>query len=84
MMGADIDDEEQRGIIPRIVEQMFASILRSPGNIEYTVRVSYMEIYMEKIRDLLAPLNDNLPIHVEKSRGVYVKGLLEIYVSSVQ
>ena len=84
MMGADIDDEEQRGIIPRIVEQMFTSILRSPGNIEYTVRVSYMEIYMEKIRDLLAPQNDNLPIHEEKSRGVYVKGLLEIYVSSVQ
>ena len=84
MMGADIDDEEQRGIIPRIVEQMFASILRSPGNIEYTVRVSYMEIYMERIRDLLMPQNDNLPVHEEKSRGVYVKGLLEIYVSSVQ
>lgn len=84
MMGSDIDDENSRGIIPRIVEQMFASILRSPGNIEYTVRVSYMEIYMEKIRDLLVPQNDNLPVHEEKSRGVYVKGLLEIYVSSVQ
>ena len=84
MMGADIDDEEQKGIIPRIVEQMFESILRSPGNIEYTVRVSYMEIYMERIRDLLVPQNDNLPVHEEKSRGVYVKGLLEIYVSSVQ
>ncbi|KAL9044482.1 MAG: hypothetical protein Q9214_002379, partial [Letrouitia sp. 1 TL-2023] len=84
MMGSDIDDNEQRGIIPRIVEQMFTSILRSPGNIEYTVRVSYMEIYMERIRDLLMPQNDNLPIHEDKSRGVYVKGLLEIYVSSVQ
>jgi kinesin family protein 5 len=84
MMGNDIDDEEQKGIIPRIVEQIFASILSSPGNIEYTVRVSYMEIYMERIRDLLQPQNDNLPVHEEKSRGVYVKGLLEIYVSSVQ
>ncbi|SLM39242.1 kinesin heavy chain [Lasallia pustulata] len=83
MMGSDIDDDESKGIIPRIVEQIFASILMSPGNIEYTVRVSYMEIYMEKIRDLLAPQNDNLPVHEEKSRGVYVKGLLEIYVSSV-
>ncbi|KAF2674651.1 kinesin heavy chain [Microthyrium microscopicum] len=83
MMGADIDDEEQRGVIPRIIEQVFASILSSPGNIEYTVRVSYMEIYMERIRDLLQPQNDNLPIHEEKNRGVYVKGLLEIYVSSV-
>lgn len=84
MMGSDIDDEASKGIIPRIVEQIFASILASPGNIEYTVRVSYMEIYMERIRDLLAPQNDNLPVHEEKTRGVYVKGLLEIYVSSVQ
>lgn len=84
MMGTDIDDEEGKGIIPRIVEQMFASILTSPSNIEYTVRVSYMEIYMERIRDLLFPQNDNLPVHEDKSRGVYVKGLLEIYVSSVQ
>ena len=83
MMGTDIDSEASKGIIPRIVEQIFASILASPGNIEYTVRVSYMEIYMERIRDLLAPQNDNLPVHEEKSRGVYVKGLLEIYVSSV-
>ena len=49
MMGADIDDEEQRGIIHRIVEQMFASILRSPNNIEYTVQVNHMEIYVKKI-----------------------------------
>jgi kinesin family member 5 len=84
MMGTDIGDEEGRGVIPRIVEQIFASILSSPGTIEYTVRVSYMEIYMERIRDLLAPHNDNLPVHEEKNRGVYVKGLLEIYVSSVQ
>ena len=83
-MGSDIDNQEAKGIIPRIVEQIFASILASPGNIEYTVRVSYMECYMERIRDLLQPQNDNLPVHEEKSRGVYVKGLLEIYVSSVQ
>jgi kinesin family protein 5 len=84
MMGSDIDNDEGRGVIPRIVEQIFASILSSPESIEYTVRVSYMEIYMERIRDLLSPQNDNLPIHEEKNRGVYVKGLLEIYVSSVQ
>lgn len=82
MMGSDIDDDSTRGIIPRIVEQIFASISRSPRNIEYTVRVSYMEIYMEKIRDLLRPQNDNLPIHEDKTRGVYVKELMEIYVAS--
>jgi kinesin family member 5 len=60
---------------------------------EYTVRVSYMEIYMERIRDLLNRIprkffaniahNDNLPIHEDKTRGVYVKDLLEVYVSSI-
>ncbi|KAJ4295484.1 Kinesin heavy chain [Kalmusia sp. IMI 367209] len=84
MMGTDIDDDTGKGIIPRIVEQIFASILASASDIEYTVRVSYMEIYMERIRDLLVPQNDNLPVHEEKNRGVYVKGLLEVYVSSVE
>ncbi|KAK9389037.1 P-loop containing nucleoside triphosphate hydrolase protein [Lipomyces mesembrius] len=82
MMGPSIEGA-QRGIIPRIVEQIFASIMQSPAGIEYTVRVSYMEIYMERIKDLLQPTNDNLPIHEEKSKGVYVKGLSEIYVASV-
>jgi hypothetical protein len=27
---------------------------------------------------------DNLPIHEDKSKGVYVKGLLEVYVSSTE
>ncbi|KAF4554390.1 Kinesin heavy chain-like protein 1 [Elsinoe fawcettii] len=83
MMGSDINDQDNKGVIPRITEQIFASIMASESNIEYTVRVSYMEIYMERIRDLLVPQNDNLPVHEEKSRGVYVKGLMEVYVSSV-
>ncbi|PNS15101.1 Kinesin heavy chain [Sphaceloma murrayae] len=83
MMGSNINDPEGKGVIPRITEQIFASIMASESNIEYTVRVSYMEIYMERIRDLLVPQNDNLPVHEEKSRGVYVKGLMEVYVSSV-
>ncbi|KAI5210086.1 kinesin-domain-containing protein [Aureobasidium subglaciale] len=83
MMGSDIGSSDQKGVIPRITEQIFASIMASESNIEYTVRVSYMEIYMERIRDLLVPQNDNLPIHEEKNRGVYVKGLMEVYVSSV-
>ena len=44
MMGADIDDETTRGIIPRIVEQIFASISAAPPTTEYTVRVSYMAV----------------------------------------
>lgn len=54
MQGPNIDDPEMKGIIPRITEQVFASIMTSPANLEYLVKVSYMEIYMERIRDLLS------------------------------
>ena len=83
MMG-DMDDDQKKGIIPRIMEQIFDSILvHGSSQIEYTVGISYLEIYMERIRDLLNPMMDNLPIH-EGSRGPFVKGLREIYVNQVQ
>ena len=52
--GADIDNDNLRGIIPRITEQIFSSIVESDPHLEYLVMVSYMEIYLERIRDLLA------------------------------
>jgi kinesin family protein 5 len=82
MMGTDIDSPEGKGLIPRITQQIFASIASADAAVEYTVKVSYMEIYMERIRDLLAPAHDNLSIHEDKTRGVYVKGLHEVYVGS--
>lgn len=84
MMGADIGDNDNKGIIPRIVEQIFSNIMHSDGSIEFTVKVSYMEIYMEQIKDLLVPVNSNLPIHEDKLKGVYVKGLAEFYAASVE
>ncbi|KAG6850993.1 hypothetical protein H0H93_004480 [Arthromyces matolae] len=90
MMGADIDSDDLKGIIPRITEQIFQSIVESDAHLEYLVKVSYMEIYLERIRDLLAPhwlviaQNDNLQVHEEKSKGVYVKGLSDYYVSSAR
>ncbi|KAK5954323.1 hypothetical protein OHC33_004896 [Knufia fluminis] len=83
MMG-DMTDPEKKGIIPRIVEQIFDAILvYGSESIEYTVQIAYMEIYMEKIRDLLNPQKDNLNIH-EGPKGPYVKDLREVYVDSVQ
>ena len=53
MQGPDIDNPELRGILPRIVDHIFSEIMKAPSTIEFTVSVSYLEIYMEKIRDLL-------------------------------
>lgn len=50
--GPNVDGPE-RGIIPRIVQNVFYYIDLAPEALEFTVRVSYFEIYMERIRDLL-------------------------------
>ena len=62
LKGADIDSEELKGIIPRITEQIFQSIVESDAHLEYFVKVSYMEIYLERIRDLLQRAFDNVPL----------------------
>ncbi|KAI8907371.1 P-loop containing nucleoside triphosphate hydrolase protein [Gorgonomyces haynaldii] len=83
MMG-DLDDPEQRGLTPRIVQDLFETILKASLDLEFTVQCSFMEIYMEKVKDLLNPVETNLPINEDKLRGVYVKGLMHVFVASVE
>lgn len=60
MLGPTMDDEEERGIIPRMVNQVFDLIGESDESIEFSVKVSMIEIYREKIRDLIEPSKTNL------------------------
>lgn len=64
------------------VYQIYNSIEYAPESFEFTVRISYFEIYMEKIRDLLCDGNDNLQIHENRERGVYVRHATELYMQS--
>ena len=43
------------GIIPRIIEDIFHYMETAPPSSEFTIRVSYVEIYLERICDLLNP-----------------------------
>eukprot|EP00730_Choanoeca_flexa_P019000 TRINITY_DN9267_c0_g1_i5.p1 TRINITY_DN9267_c0_g1~~TRINITY_DN9267_c0_g1_i5.p1 ORF type:complete len:955 (+),score=372.38 TRINITY_DN9267_c0_g1_i5:20-2884(+) len=79
MEGPDVDGSN-RGIIPRIVYNIFSYIDMAPESLEFTVRVSYFEIYMERIRDLLCDGNVNLQIHENRDRGVYVRHATELYM----
>lgn len=51
-------------------------------NLEFHIKVSYYEIYMDKIRDLLDVTKINLSVHEDKNRVPYVKGATERFVSS--
>ena len=76
-----IDNPEQRGVIPRMVQYIFERIGESPQEIEFSVKVSMIEIYMEKIRDLLNPAKNNLKVHEDKQKGIYIADATETYVS---
>ena len=77
--------KQERGIIPRAVDDIFSYIRNNGGasggfeslSKKYLVRVSYLQIYNEQISDLLKPDRSNLAIREEKKRGLFVEGLSE-------
>lgn len=77
-----IGDPGKQGIIPRIVNDIFNHIYSMEVNLEFHIKVSYYEIYMDKIRDLLDVSKVNLSVHEDKNRVPYVKGATERFVSS--
>eukprot|EP01133_Synstelium_polycarpum_P019800 gene19800-23715_t len=80
MQGPSIDDPQLKGVIPRMINTVFDCISKADENIEFIVKASYIEIYMERIRDLLDPRKDNLKVREEKGKGVWVEGTTEVYI----
>ncbi|RMZ66785.1 kinesin family [Pyrenophora seminiperda CCB06] len=73
------------GIIPKICQDMFERIkvLQADKNSTCTVEVSYLEIYNERVRDLLNPSNKgNLRVREHPSTGPYVEDLAKLVVQS--
>uniref|UniRef100_A0A674P7P6 Kinesin family member 5A, a n=1 Tax=Takifugu rubripes TaxID=31033 RepID=A0A674P7P6_TAKRU len=81
-MEGKLHDPHQMGIIPRIAEDIFNHIFAMDENLEFHIKVSYFEIYMDKIRDLLDVTKTNLSVHEDKNRVPFVKGCTERFVSS--
>lgn len=77
-----LGDPVFQGVIPRIIHDIFNHIYQMDENLEFHIKVSYFEIYMDKIRDLLDVSKTNLSVHEDKDRVPYVKGATERFVSS--
>eukprot|EP00929_Paragymnodinium_shiwhaense_P119405 TRINITY_DN912_c0_g4_i1.p1 TRINITY_DN912_c0_g4~~TRINITY_DN912_c0_g4_i1.p1 ORF type:complete len:686 (+),score=178.33 TRINITY_DN912_c0_g4_i1:234-2291(+) len=84
MEGPDIEDKHWQGIIPRMVWSIFEGIYNAEEHIEFMVKVSIVEIYNERIRDLLDPKKDNLKIHEDKARGIFIGEVTESYAGCEQ
>ncbi|XP_055258883.1 kinesin-like protein KIF1A isoform X4 [Moschus berezovskii] len=82
MMGKQ--EKDQQGIIPQLCEDLFSRISDTTNdNMSYSVEVSYMEIYCERVRDLLNPKNKgNLRVREHPLLGPYVEDLSKLAVTS--
>ena len=75
-------NQELRGVIPRIVSDIFEYIYQFDESVVFHIQISYFEIYLDKIRDLLDPTKSNLAVHEDVNRVPYVKGATERFVAS--
>ncbi|XP_049771850.1 kinesin-like protein KIF13B [Schistocerca cancellata] len=83
MMGS----QDSKGIIPRLCDSLFDLISRQQSpELSYKVEVSYMEIYNEKVHDLLDPKTNKQSLKVREHNvlGPYVDGLSQLAVTSFQ
>lgn len=69
------------GVIPLAIMDIFKYIQQTPER-EFLLRASYLEIYNENVRDLLDPYKDNLRIHENSRRDIWVGDLTETVVTS--
>ncbi|NP_001116747.1 kinesin heavy chain isoform X1 [Danio rerio] len=81
-MEGQLHNAQLMGIIPRIAQDIFEHIYSMDENLEFHIKVSYFEIYLDKIRDLLDVSKTNLAVHEDKNRVPFVKGCTERFVSS--
>jgi kinesin family protein 11 len=77
-MEGSLTDTDLAGVIPRSVRNIFDSLEKSNG--EYIVKVSYLEVYNEDLKDLLVPSSKELRLCEDPKAGVTCLGLEEIVV----
>ncbi|XP_062097041.1 kinesin-like protein KIN-1 [Humulus lupulus] len=73
-------DEEKKGLLPRVVGGIFECIKSSKNANMYSVKLSMVEIYMERVRDLLDLAKDNIQIMENKAQGILLNGITEISI----
>jgi kinesin family protein 18/19 len=75
--------QEDPGIAILTIREMFKQIQASPDKL-YDIKISYVEIYNEAIRDLLNPSNNYLDLRDDPLRGVVIAGVTEFSAESTE
>ncbi|XP_030066441.1 kinesin-like protein KIF22 [Microcaecilia unicolor] len=78
---------QQPGVIPRAVLALFRmtqaeSSSRNYEQCDISISMSYLEIYQEKVLDLLEPKNQDLPIREDTGKNIFIPNLTQKTISS--
>lgn len=80
--GGDGLQPELLGIVPRAAQQIFDYIEAYPDDdTEFTLRCSLLEVYQEKMKDLLRPTSEKLRVKDLPQKGLVIDGLSKEYVT---
>ncbi len=75
----DHSNAAHMGVIPRAVSYIFSEIEHDPSVVEARIKCSFLEIYKEKLRDLLSPSNKDLRIRLQPSGETWVTNLTGLF-----
>ncbi|KAI3699180.1 hypothetical protein L2E82_43278 [Cichorium intybus] len=80
MEGANIleADNHKKGLLPRVVDELFDAIKVCGEATAYNIKLSMVEIYMERVRDLFDLSKDNIQIKEHKGHGILLSGVTEV------
>ncbi|XP_039735580.1 kinesin-like protein KIF19 isoform X3 [Pteropus medius] len=80
MLGMDAEP----GIYLRTLTDLFRAIEEARDNMDYSVSMSYLEIYNEVIRDLLNPSSGFLDLREDSRGSIQIAGITEVSTSNAQ
>ncbi|KAL5223248.1 hypothetical protein ABZP36_027961 [Zizania latifolia] len=73
-------NKQKTGLLQRVVDELFQCLQPLESLNMWSVKLSMVEIYLEKVRDLLDLSKDNLQIKESKTQGIYISGATEISI----
>ncbi len=77
-------NERESGIMARTLNDLFGRIAEAHPDGNYKISISYLEIYNEKIRDLLTGKMETLELQEDPAKGVVVSGITCNNLSLIQ